>query len=61
MLNTLVHELDIHKGSQWAVFVATPEGIYAHMGALVFGVEFFLGNQLPILQNLRRLTKELFK
>ena len=21
--NTLVHELDIHKGSQWAVFVAT--------------------------------------
>ena len=21
--NTLVHELDIHKGSQWAVFVGT--------------------------------------
>ena len=23
MLNALMHEIDIHKGSQWAVFVAT--------------------------------------
>jgi len=30
--NTLVHELKIHKGSQWVMFVPTDANVYDRMG-----------------------------
>jgi hypothetical protein len=34
MLNTLVHNMSIHKGSQWAVLNATVVYAYGYEGAL---------------------------
>ena len=36
MLNTLVHNMSIHKGSQWAVLNATDGDVYVYNGALVY-------------------------
>jgi len=35
VLNALMHEIDIHKGSQWAVFVAT-----VHYVCVIKGLDY---------------------
>jgi hypothetical protein len=32
MLNTLVHNISIHKGSQWAILNATVVDVYGYKG-----------------------------
>ena len=41
MLNTLVHNMSIHKGSQWALHNGTLDVAYIHKVALVYTCDFY--------------------